>query len=1043
MRHPSLSTHTSTRWSTKANPVTLPMKVHPGQLEPAAESNLRKCAASTTEDMLSGSVAKQQIRARQKATLRVTTMSGTRPSNSSASTSATSFSPRAKQRETVIATAIYNREQDEVWQHRGRKAVAGDLDVDIRKLMQRSRSDTLRAMAKRKVAAFVEGRFMLVTSVIITIYALVGDDLRLVCTNKPMDNWFNAIALVCLVFFSVEIILSSISKPDYFLGFFFILDLVATLSIILDLTWVYNELLSDEDLSMEQARSGRTARLGATIGRVVRVLRLIRIVKLYKAYFEKVASGGKRASKAMGPGEGQAHFMDDLDDGEWDNVDGEEDQQMHQESIVGKKLVSLTTRRVIILVLVMLLVLPHLRVDMSLINSSSAAWGADSVWEAFRQMEQNASKRGTYEDRLLTYIYYHNWFTGNAGCPGESECSHTFMTHAFWIGLAGQDPRALRNRARLAAISESSLDQWEQAVSQQRPLLYDLGRVPPEARSLLSSPWTVSCSYAGLEHLGISLLEREIEGVVGHRVRCPEDLRPQEKKRVHPQLITRSQFDDWHFVFFFDARPFVREESRMSLGATFFICVVLCISTLFFSKDANSLVLNPVERMVEKVKTIANDPLIAMKMADAEFEFQMAKQHKLHKHRNRTLSWLMERWDRLNQSLPWADRGMQQPLETAILEKTIIKLGSLLALGFGEAGANIVSHNMRGLHTSGVNAMVPGSRVDCIIGIAKIRNFSSATEALHGKVLTFVNQIAEIVHGIVNEFHGAANKNNGETFLIIWRAQGFDPGKQTRLADMSMITFARILGAVHQSPVLARYREHPGLQHLLGSRCHVNLSFGLHFGWAIEGAVGSEFKIDASYISPNVSIAGSLEQATRIYDVSLIASETVIRLCSKALAAKCRLIDKVIIKGSVTPLELHVLDLDFAALEVHQPRSKIPWNMRQRFRARQLLEMEKNGKWADDLVIVELFENSPDVVMMRQRYDEEFLQHFKMGYHNYSEGEWETARGFLSTTCEMLGIKDGPSRELLRFMEAKHNFVAPVNWRGVHQLEGHAPNGGA
>ena len=31
-------------------------------------------------------------------------------------------------------------------------------------------------------------------------------------------------------------------------------------------------------------------------------------------------------------------------------------------------------------------------------------------------------------------------------------------------------------------------------------------------------------------------------------------------------------------------------------------------------------------------------------------------------------------------------------METAILEKTIIKLGSLLALGFGEAGANIIGH---------------------------------------------------------------------------------------------------------------------------------------------------------------------------------------------------------------------------------------------------------------------------------------------------------------------------------------------------------------
>ncbi|CAJ1344170.1 unnamed protein product [Effrenium voratum] len=120
-----------------------------------------------------------------------------------------------------------------------------------------------------------------------------------------------------------------------------------------------------------------------------------------------------------------------------------------------------------------------------------------------------------------------------------------------------------------------------------------------------------------------------------------------------------------------------------------------------------------------------------------------------------------------------------EPMETVILEKTIIKLGSLLALGFGEAGesvtvmwmagANIVSSNMAGAN-SGVNAMVEGSMVDCIVvGLARILNFSTATEVLQGKVMTFVNQIAEIVHGVVDECWGAVNKNDGDCFLIIWR----------------------------------------------------------------------------------------------------------------------------------------------------------------------------------------------------------------------------------------------------------------------------------
>jgi class 3 adenylate cyclase len=43
----------------------------------------------------------------------------------------------------------------------------------------------------------------------------------------------------------------------------------------------------------------------------------------------------------------------------------------------------------------------------------------------------------------------------------------------------------------------------------------------------------------------------------------------------------------------------------------------------------------------------------------------------------------------------------------------------------------------------------------------------------------------------------------------------------------------------------------------------IKLGFGLHYGWAIEGAIGSEFKIDASYLSPNVNLASRLESATK------------------------------------------------------------------------------------------------------------------------------------------------------------------------------------
>jgi class 3 adenylate cyclase len=52
----------------------------------------------------------------------------------------------------------------------------------------------------------------------------------------------------------------------------------------------------------------------------------------------------------------------------------------------------------------------------------------------------------------------------------------------------------------------------------------------------------------------------------------------------------------------------------------------------------------------------------------------------------------------------------------------------------------------------------------------------------------------------------------------------------------------------------------------------VKLGFGLHLGWAIEGAIGSYYKIDASYLSPNVNMASRLEGATKQFGIPLLLS---------------------------------------------------------------------------------------------------------------------------------------------------------------------------
>ena len=35
--------------------------------------------------------------------------------------------------------------------------------------------------------------------------------------------------------------------------------------------------------------------------------------------------------------------------------------------------------------------------------------------------------------------------------------------------------------------------------------------------------------------------------------------------------------------------------------------------------------------------------------------------------------------------------------------------------------------------------------------------------------MIFVNEIAQIVHGVVDMYQGAANKNIGDAFLLVWK----------------------------------------------------------------------------------------------------------------------------------------------------------------------------------------------------------------------------------------------------------------------------------
>ena len=79
---------------------------------------------------------------------------------------------------------------------------------------------------------------------------------------------------------------------------------------------------------------------------------------------------------------------------------------------------------------------------------------------------------------------------------------------------------------------------------------------------------------------------------------------------------------------------------------------------------------------------------------------------------------------------------------------------------------------------------------------------------------------------------------------------------------MAMFSFLKVIAKINKFSEILNYRKDDGLNKRMPNY-KVMMGFGLHTGWAIEGAIGSFFKVDASYLSPNVNMAARLEAATK------------------------------------------------------------------------------------------------------------------------------------------------------------------------------------
>ena len=258
--------------------------------------------------------------------------------------------------------------------------------------------------------------------------------------------------------------------------------------------------------------------------------------------------------------------------------------------------------------------------------------------------------------------------------------------------------------------------------------------------------------------------------------------------------------------------------------------------------------------------------------------------------------------------------------------------------------------------TDRMNLLGNGRKIHSIFGFCDVRQFTDTTECLQEEVMLFVNRIAHILHSIVVQCDGAVNKNVGVAFLLTWK---IDIANVTHgcedhnyAADKALYSFVKtMIEMCRHEDFLCKFSPRTLselYERMPGYKCRIGC--GLHFGWAIEGAIGSSKKIDASYISPHVYMTESLEGATKEYGTSILMSEPFYDLLSKEAMAGCRKVDIVKKRDSERVTSLYTYDIDLG-VEFSKIKKKTCSKLPQRRKTKFSLIAVQSGPNDSDLVV--------------------------------------------------------------------------------------------
>ena len=781
---------------------------------------------------------------------------------------------------------------------------------------------------------------------------------------------------------------------------------------------------SENNSVLNASRATRAGTRATRMLRIIRLVRMVRLVKLFKHYRlwwndNKIIRGWS-ADSVETRNQLPTSLPNVATAGEsWNQMVGEP-------SKVGKKLLTSTSKRVITLVLLIILFLPSFDNSYTLSKNSYHKYGLRNL----HRMSQDFNYSKELHERDLKYA---------------------LTDYASYVGNLIYIETCEKNCPR--TWKRSLLYEWMKELRFQ-PLDAD-GQVDRTAPFTLETDPLTGWSFQKLyyNHADIERIFRTDEyvqvSVTGCYIPCltNESVIDPWNKGVNnycavdtsnyksPYGVVSSRYGGCFSQAYFDTSADSKLMAGLSIMKTLCVMLILGGGIIMFHRDANDNVVGPIERMTSVVKQLAKDPLAT---------------------------------PQLEQPTSINDAGY----ETAIIEQTLNKVGALMRVGFGAAGSEIIRQN---LSSGKFDPIIPGKKITACYMFCDIRKFTETTECLQEDVMVYVNKIGALVHDIVVNYYGIANKNVGDAFLLSWKLQdGEIPGFSTyrdasdgigrgilkhitcpphagggtqkrelttiEMADSVLAATVKIcndLTMANMSGNLSQYRNRDTVRDRFGPNFRVKMGFGVHCGWCIEGAIGSKYKIDCTYLSPHVDMADRLEAGSKIFNTPVNISHWLVGLMSPHARKFLRIVDRVSVPGlfreneegnSVTmPMTIYTFDITDPVTNFLEPQyDEVEDNELYRkvdSGHKNVAKVQLPVKWGSADVIRQIDD-------ARRSIPTAFYHKYNLGIEHYLDGKWRNARELLQEASKIYQ-GDGPTRQLLQYMKSK-NYEAPINWKETY-----------